>query len=807
MGNEAQWFRDRFPSRPITRRGRNYIEFDLGNGQKALGSSIAPLHLRASETEIDTAWVADTGAWQWKIASTDYQAHARDVFNAGNLYEWRKGEHWIVVDPQSINWINQDLSRQQIAIKQAVTGEPTDETMRFTAAYGAGRHFEYVAHPKRLIKHVIIDSLSDLPAPTVTGDIEFEAEFTISTSTGLDLYLDGVKWAKTNGVRVRTANKIDFRDASNTPLWYADAPTATDANRDVCPAEYEVRRQGGPSSLFITVRVPREWLLTAAYPVKIDPTFTDGYGGDATTAKDDMVLGIDGVYKNWNHGAAPRWGAQGSSSKELYEFDASSIADTATCDSATLYVYKAVQSGTSEAFTITLYSIASGNAAWTEGTKSYAAAGSGEPCWNALASDGAGGVTTAWAGSAGLSTSGTDYEASSLGSFNGNKNDVAGTEYSTALTPSRVEGWFGATNTNYGLLATLSGNAEDLATSDHATTGYRPKLVVVYTEGGATKSVSDSGAGADAISGVAVSLALADTGSGTESFASAASLGLADTGTGSDALAAILASLSISDSGAGVDVPGILAALGLADTGAGADIFGINVSLSVAEIGSGTDLVDVLSAMLKQVADSGSGADGLAVNVAVAVSDIGNGADSASQIIVTLTVSDAGAGADLVSVLGGGLVSILESGSGVDGISIAVAPLSISDSGAGADSLVIRATVGLSDTANGADAINVLQTAYKLITELATGTDAIGSVSVSLAVPESGSGSDMLAQIVAWVVLAESGSGVDVAVAFDSAVRIATITFSIARRTIVFTFASREIEFNLAQREIEFELN
>jgi len=330
----------------------------------------------------------------------------------------------------------------------------------------------------------------------------------------------------------------------------------------------------------------------------------------------------------------------------------------------------------------------------------------------------------------------------------------------------------------------------------------------VASGGDATKTVTDSATGADSIGGLAVSLALSETGAGSESFSGAVSLGLTDSGSGADALAAVLASLSITDAGVGVDMPAILAALGLTEDGSGTDsIYGISVSLSLAEFGTGTDLVAVLTAMLKQVADSGSGTDGLVVNVAVAVSDIGSGAEAVNQVLVTLTVTDAGAGAELVNVLTGGLVSILDIGAGVDGISIAVAPLSMADSGSGADSLVIQAVIGLSETATGADAVSTLQAAYKLVSELATGTDAIGNVSVSLAIPESGAGSDLIGQILAWVMLAETGTGVDVAVAFDSAVRIATITFSIARRTIDFSFTSREMEFSLTQREIEFELN
>jgi hypothetical protein len=130
------------------------------------------------------------------------------------------------------------------------------------------------------------------------------------------------------------------------------------------------------------------------------------------------------------------------------------------------------------------------NAAWIEGAKFGELAGAGEPCWNALAADGAGGVLTAWAGAAGCATAGVDYEADLLGSVAGNRSNANGTEYALALTAARVRGWFGGTNTNYGLLLKLSAAAAGgIGASDNVTAAYRPKLVVDYTLASRAKGV------------------------------------------------------------------------------------------------------------------------------------------------------------------------------------------------------------------------------------------------------------------------------------------------------------------------------
>lgn len=196
----------------------------------------------------------------------------------------------------------------------------------------------------------------------------------------------------------------------------------------------------------------------------------------------DAVSGIDTAV--FSTAATFNYGTQKSflntaTNRALVRFDLSAIPTSAECLSATLFLYHAATAG-ALAFTVSAYSIAVGNAAWIEGTKAAALAGAGEPCWNALAADGLGGVLTAWAGSAGLSTAGTDYENGAIGSFSGNRADAVGVEYSMALTPGRVRDWFGSPNTNYGMLLITSAATAGIATSDHATAGYRPKLVVVY---------------------------------------------------------------------------------------------------------------------------------------------------------------------------------------------------------------------------------------------------------------------------------------------------------------------------------------
>lgn len=168
----------------------------------------------------------------------------------------------------------------------------------------------------------------------------------------------------------------------------------------------------------------------------------------------------------------------------LLRFDLSGVAATNSAASATLEFYKSSGPGANADRTITAYSIAAANGDWIEGTKDNALAGSGEPCWNAKAADGSGGVTTAWAGSAGLATAGTDYENTALGTVTVNAVDAESTKYTLTFNAAglaRLSGWFGASNTNYGLLLLIDGaNANYHTKESTQASAYKPILTVNY---------------------------------------------------------------------------------------------------------------------------------------------------------------------------------------------------------------------------------------------------------------------------------------------------------------------------------------
>lgn len=357
------------PSATVKRRGRNFIEHDLGGGVTRWTGTIEPLHTRAGAA-IDTTWVADASPWSYRIAAADYAARIKAAFNGAPLLQYTDVATgaWVTLQPQQLNWTNDSNSVQMISAVQGVTAQLSDDLVRWLGAYGTGRDFEYQNHPKRLIKRLVLQS--ELPTPSAAilsgANPALQLQFIFAWSTGATVWIDGAQWdgktAKT------TVNRIEFRVGSATVFWF-DAPTAYDANGEAAPGvTMRVRKAG--NNLYVEVRTPYAWLQSAAYPVTVDPTLTDGYGGDITTGKD---TGVNSAAATYNYGVNPNFSIADSfgTKKGLFFFDLSSISGDADCNSAALSIFKAAAAGGSVAGVIYAYAIASGNADWPEGKKNW----------------------------------------------------------------------------------------------------------------------------------------------------------------------------------------------------------------------------------------------------------------------------------------------------------------------------------------------------------------------------------------------------------------------------------------------------
>ena len=227
-----------------------------------------------------------------------------------------------------------------------------------------------------------------------------------------------------------------------------------------------------------TLTAFRTWLSTAVFPVIIDPDFSaaDGSGGDTFIEHTDFD-------ETYNNGANTILTNQ--EGLWLLRFDLSSIGAEATCTAVSLKFKKTNAASTNRERDAYVYSIANADADWVEGTKNGALAGAGEPCWNAKAADGSGGVTTAWGGGAGAPSCDAAKMSTNLYV---NRADAVGTVYTkdfNAAGIAKVQGWFGKA-TNGGIFIQWSSyyGGVEVGSSENSTEGNRPILSVTYTASG-----------------------------------------------------------------------------------------------------------------------------------------------------------------------------------------------------------------------------------------------------------------------------------------------------------------------------------
>lgn len=198
----------------------------------------------------------------------------------------------------------------------------------------------------------------------------------------------------------------------------------------------------------------------------------------------DTPLRRYSVYEARNYGKAINNSYSGL--PVLFRFDLSSIPSNAEIVSAYIRLVKVdAPQGISYNATTAFYEVSDANGDWVEGTKNGTTAGAGEPCWDAKEANGSGGVTTAWAGSEGCSTAGTDYVNTLLASKTTDWADAQYTAYQidfNAAGLAVLKSWFGET-TNNGLVKILYVNESLWGMREQTNEAYRPLLSVTYTEG------------------------------------------------------------------------------------------------------------------------------------------------------------------------------------------------------------------------------------------------------------------------------------------------------------------------------------
>lgn len=188
---------------------------------------------------------------------------------------------------------------------------------------------------------------------------------------------------------------------------------------------------------------------------------------------------------------------------------------------------------------------------------------------------------------------------------------------------------------------------------------------------------------------------------GTGFDVSLASIALADTGTGSDAVATT-ATVPVADAGAGSDAIAASATVSLADSGTVADALAAAAAVPLTEAGSGADALTATATA--PLTDAGTAADTLTAAVTLPLADAGTAADAVAAG-VPIAVTDSGAGSDALGAAA--TVPLAESGAAADALSVSVT-LAVTDVGSAADVVRVVATLAFAEAASALDALGVV---------------------------------------------------------------------------------------------------
>lgn len=200
-----------------------------------------------------------------------------------------------------------------------------------------------------------------------------------------------------------------------------------------------------------------------------DLVFDPDFSIDATAG--DTWLSSGNQDKAWGSTTTLAFSTMGNA-QVLMKFDVSSIPSGATCNSADLFLYQfgASPIGARDFF---IHEFLAANDGWVAGVEEDPATGT-QSTWDFKNH----GSSTAWAGSEGAQTSGTDYDAVQLGTGNGGGSD--GAEIEISLTAGSVQDWWAPTDQNYGVVGWVSAFI-NCDSNDSVTAGERPKLTVEFT--------------------------------------------------------------------------------------------------------------------------------------------------------------------------------------------------------------------------------------------------------------------------------------------------------------------------------------
>jgi len=300
----------------ISDRTINSKTHDLGGGHYAWDGTIGAIHYEdAGWQEIDNIFEPAVAPWDWEMLHAGYHIRVKEDFTAGQIIEFEKQGETVQLQPMALEWTNALDQIQPIAmpvnVSPIITNPVVDllpavgmtshqGTIRWNDAYGDGLDFEWKCSSTRLMKVLEIENLSKLTTPAqyiLDGGNPVLRLNLIFDPSDIDIYVDGSLWDKK--AKKQTFDVIEFRKGGEIlwgfmPLRYWGSGEGED-NEGQSIATLEKRG----NKLYISIRVPYDWLQSAVYPVFIDvdvDEYVAGSAGDADERQDDLLFGYTAGY-------------------------------------------------------------------------------------------------------------------------------------------------------------------------------------------------------------------------------------------------------------------------------------------------------------------------------------------------------------------------------------------------------------------------------------------------------------------------------------------------------------------------------
>ena len=340
----------------IEKRTRNSKTHDLGDNKFSWDGKIGAVHYEDNGwQDIDNIFEPAVAPWNWQMLKAGYHIRVKEDFTSGQIIEFEKQGEAVQFQPMALEWTNDLDQIQQISMPQDVVPVITNPevdlvgttshqgTIRWDNAYGEGIDFEWKCTTTRLVKILQIESLNNLPVPEpfiIAGGnpvLRLNLIFDPPNKNAVDIMVDGEVWDRK--AKKQTFRYIEFRKGNEVlwgfmPLIYWDSDPDEDKQQSVATLE----KRG--NKLYISIRVPYEWLQSATYPVFIDTDVDEQVG----TSTDDCLRRLVSSYWSLTHGTL----RAGCTSAEYYQqgsgmrFDNITVPKGATIGAAyiTIYAYE-----------------------------------------------------------------------------------------------------------------------------------------------------------------------------------------------------------------------------------------------------------------------------------------------------------------------------------------------------------------------------------------------------------------------------------------------------------------------------------